>query len=96
MRRAACVRHAVSAGGYPRTEDAVRLLRAVPGVRRVAVAPYVVAPGFLPDRIVRGAQESGADALGEVLGASPELARLLLARYDEARAPVRRLAAVGA
>ncbi len=90
------VRPAFASASLPRTPDAVRLLRAAPGVRRVAVAPYVVAPGFLPDRIARGARESGADVLGEVLGASPELARLLLARYDEARAPVRRLAAVGA
>ncbi|MFD6420732.1 sirohydrochlorin chelatase [Streptomyces sp. NPDC060198] len=74
-----------SPGGFPRTADAVRALRA-DGVDRVAVAPYVVAPGRLPDRIVAGAAEAGADVLSEVLGASPALARLLLARYDEARA----------
>ncbi|MEU1788489.1 sirohydrochlorin chelatase [Streptomyces sparsogenes] len=72
-------------GGFPRTEDAVRALRAE-GVRRVAVAPYVIAPGRLPDRIARGAREAGADVLAEVLGPAPELARLLLRRYDEARA----------
>lgn len=72
-------------GGFPRTGDAVRALRAE-GVDRVAVAPYVIAPGRLPDRIVAGAAEAGADVLSEVLGASPALARLLLARYDEARA----------
>ncbi|MEU9792215.1 sirohydrochlorin chelatase [Streptomyces sparsogenes] len=71
-------------GGFPRTEDAVRALRAE-GVRRVAVAPYVIAPGRLPDRIARGAREAGADVLAEVLGPAPELARLLLRRYDEAR-----------
>lgn len=74
-----------SPGGFPRTADAVRALRAE-GVDRVAVAPYVIAPGRLPDRIVAGAAEAGADVLSEVLGASPALARLLLARYDEARA----------
>ncbi|MGW1469316.1 sirohydrochlorin chelatase [Streptomyces sp. NPDC002308] len=74
-----------SPGGFPRTGDAVRALRAE-GVDRVAVAPYVIAPGRLPDRIVAGAAEAGADVLSEVLGASPALARLLLARYDEARA----------
>ncbi|MFD6533475.1 sirohydrochlorin chelatase [Streptomyces sp. NPDC060184] len=74
-----------SPGGFPRTADAVRALRAE-GVDRVAVAPYVIAPGRLPDRIVAGAVEAGADVLSEVLGASPALARLLLARYDEARA----------
>ncbi|MBT2508747.1 sirohydrochlorin chelatase [Streptomyces sp. ISL-98] len=89
------VRPAFASAALPRTEDAVRDLRAAAGVRRIAVAPYVIAPGFLPDRIARGAREGGAEVLGEVLGASPELARLLLMRYDEARVPVR-LAAVSA
>ncbi|MGW0826011.1 sirohydrochlorin chelatase [Streptomyces sp. NPDC002845] len=80
-----------SPAGFPRTEDAVRELRAL-GCERVAVAPYVLAPGFLPDRIVRGA--AGADVLAEVLGAAPEVARVLLERFDRARAP--RLAALGA
>ncbi|MER0448975.1 sirohydrochlorin chelatase [Streptomyces sp. Edi4] len=77
------VRPAFASAALPRTEDAVRELRAM-GVRRVAVAPYVIAPGFLPDRIARGAAE--ADVLAQVLGAAPELAHLLLLRYDEARA----------
>ncbi|WP_369173259.1 sirohydrochlorin chelatase [Streptomyces sp. R28] len=80
-----------SPAGFPRTEDAVAELRAL-GCARVAVAPYVLAPGFLPDRIARGAAE--ADVLADVLGAAPEVARLLSERYDAARAPV--LAAVGA
>ncbi|MFJ5711338.1 sirohydrochlorin chelatase [Streptomyces sp. NPDC093105] len=85
---------AVQAGGLPRTEDAVRALRAEPGVRRVAVAPYVIAPGRLPDRIAAGA--AGADVLAEVLGPSPELARLLVERYAEAvRAPERVAVAAG-
>jgi sirohydrochlorin ferrochelatase len=78
------VRPAFASASLPRTEDAVRRLRAE-GVRRVAVAPYVIAPGFLPDRIANGAREAGADVLAEVLGASPELAGLLLRRYDRAR-----------
>ncbi|MFC8240289.1 sirohydrochlorin chelatase [Streptomyces chartreusis] len=77
--------------GFPRTEDAVRELREL-GCERVAVAPYVLAPGFLPDRIARGAAE--ADVLADVLGAAPEVARVLLERYEAARVPV--LAAVGA
>ncbi|MFD4759350.1 sirohydrochlorin chelatase [Streptomyces sp. NPDC058439] len=83
------VRPAFASASLPRTEEAVRTLRAE-GVRRVAVAPYVIAPGRLPDRIAAGA--AGADVLADVLGASPELARLLLTRYDEAR--VRRTRAV--
>ncbi|AZQ38272.1 sirohydrochlorin chelatase [Streptomyces cyaneochromogenes] len=80
-----------SPAGFPRTEDAVRALREL-GCERVAVAPYVLAPGFLPDRIARGAAE--ADVLADVLGAAPEVARVLLDRYDAAGLPV--LAAVGA
>ncbi|MFE9610050.1 sirohydrochlorin chelatase [Streptomyces sp. NPDC006012] len=67
--------------GFPRTEDVVRELRAL-GCARVAVAPYVLAPGFLPDRIARGARD--ADVLADVLGAAPEVARVLLERYDGA------------
>lgn len=77
------VRPAFASAALPRTEDAVRELRAS-GVRRVAVAPYVIAPGFLPDRIALGAHD--ADVLADVLGAAPELARLLLVRYEEASA----------
>ncbi|MET9435694.1 sirohydrochlorin chelatase [Streptomyces sp. NPDC006551] len=76
------VRPAFASASLPRTEDAVRALRA-DGVRRVAVAPYVIAPGRLPDRIAAGAAE--ADVLADVLGPSPELARLVVERYDEAR-----------
>ncbi|MER5903089.1 sirohydrochlorin chelatase [Streptomyces mirabilis] len=85
------VRPAFASASLPRTEDAVRELRAL-GCARVAVAPYVLAPGFLPDRIARGAAE--ADVLADVLGPAPEVARVLLERYDEARVPV--LAALGA
>ncbi|GAA2353322.1 sirohydrochlorin chelatase [Streptomyces violaceusniger] len=79
------VRPAFASASLPRTEDAVRALRAE-GVRRVAVAPYVIAPGRLPDRIAHGAEAAGADLLAPVLGPAPELARVLLTRYDEARA----------
>ncbi|MFF2961866.1 sirohydrochlorin chelatase [Streptomyces sp. NPDC057963] len=87
------VRPAFASASLPRTEDAVRALRAE-GVRRVAVAPYVIAPGRLPDRIAAGA--AGADVLADVLGPSPELARLLLTRYDEARVPFARPAPLSA
>lgn len=78
------VRPAFASALLPRTEDAVRALRAE-GVARVAVAPYVIAPGKLPDRIAAGAEAAGADVLADVLGPAPELARLLLDRFDEAR-----------
>ncbi|MGW2469059.1 sirohydrochlorin chelatase [Streptomyces bauhiniae] len=75
------VRPAFASARLPRTEDAVRELRAQ-GCERVAVAPYVLAPGFLPDRIARGAAD--ADVLADVLGPAPEVARVLLDRYTEA------------
>ncbi|MFF8297590.1 sirohydrochlorin chelatase [Streptomyces globisporus] len=81
------VRPAFASALLPRTEDAVRALRAE-GVDRVAVAPYVIAPGRLPDRIAAGAEAAGADVLADVLGPAPEVARLLLNRFDEARVPV--------
>lgn len=76
------VRPAFASASLPRTEDAVRELREL-GCSTVAVAPYVLAPGFLPDRIARGAAR--ADVLAEVLGPSPEVAQVLLERYDAAR-----------
>jgi len=87
------VRPAFASASLPRTEDAVRELRAL-GCARVAVAPYVLAPGFLPDRIARGAAEAEADVLAGVLGPAPEVARVLLERYETARTPA--LAALGA
>ncbi|MER5564761.1 sirohydrochlorin chelatase [Streptomyces goshikiensis] len=80
------VRPAFASAALPRTEEAVRALRAE-GVRRIAVAPYVIAPGRLPDRIADGAAAGGADVVADVLGAAPELARLLLRRFDAAAAP---------
>ncbi|MEZ0161597.1 sirohydrochlorin chelatase [Streptomyces althioticus] len=85
------VRPAFASASLPRTEDAVRELRGL-GCARVAVAPYVLAPGRLPDRIVRGASE--ADVLADVLGPAPEVAQVLLDRYDAARTPL--LTALGA
>jgi sirohydrochlorin ferrochelatase len=84
------VRPAFASASLPRTEQAVRELRAA-GCARVAVAPYVLAPGFLPDRIARGAAE--ADVLADVLGPSPEVARVLLERYAATGAQA---AAIGA
>ncbi len=85
------VRPAFASASLPRTEDAVRELRVL-GCARVAVAPYVLAPGRLPDRIARGASE--ADVLADVLGPAPEVAQVLLDRYDAARTPL--LTALGA
>ncbi|MET8827939.1 sirohydrochlorin chelatase [Streptomyces sp. NPDC004610] len=78
---------AYASARLPRTEDAVRELFSA-GCERVVVAPYVLAPGFLPDRIARGAGVAGADVVGEVLGDGVEVARVVLQRFEEARASV--------
>ncbi|WP_049565131.1 sirohydrochlorin chelatase [Streptomyces sp. SBT349] len=83
------VRTAFASAVAPTTAEAVRALRA-DGFARVAVAPCVIAPGRLPDRIESGAAEAGADVVAPVLGAAPELARLLLRRYAAAAAGARR------
>jgi sirohydrochlorin ferrochelatase len=85
------VRPAFASASLPRTEEAVAELRAL-GCSKVAVAPYVLAHGFLPDRIARGAQD--ADVLADVLGAAPEVATLVLRRFRGAasKAPLPRFA----
>lgn len=48
--------------------------------RRVAVASYLLAPGFFHDRMAA----CGADLISEPLGDHDAVARLVLRRYDEA------------
>jgi sirohydrochlorin ferrochelatase len=72
-----------SAAG-PRTDEAVRALRdagASAGAGRVAVATYLLAPGYFADKVRDGARRAGADAVSGVLGAAPEVARLVVERY---------------
>lgn len=64
----------------PATGEAVRAFRAE-GRRHIAVASLFLAPGSLPDRAAELALEAGAVAVSEPLGAHPELARTILARY---------------
>jgi sirohydrochlorin ferrochelatase len=64
----------------PATGEAVRAFRAE-GKRHVAVASLFLAPGFLPDRAAELALEAGAVAVSDPLGAHPNLARTVLARY---------------
>ena len=79
------------ASGAPTPAEAVTgLLRA--GARRVLVATYLLAPGLFADRIRATALAAGAAAVSPALGASPEVAEVLLDRYQEAGS-VRRTAA---
>jgi sirohydrochlorin ferrochelatase len=47
----------------------------------VAVASYLLAPGLFADRLAG----AGADVTSAPLGDAPEVAGLVLARYDAAR-----------
>jgi sirohydrochlorin ferrochelatase len=66
----------------PGTADAVRWLRRA-GVGQVVVAPYLLSPGYLADRVAREARE--ADAVAPVLGDAAEVARVVLERYAQGR-----------
>jgi sirohydrochlorin ferrochelatase len=64
----------------PATGEAVRKFRAE-GRRHIAVGSLFLAPGTLPDRAAELALEAGAVAVSAPLGADPEVARTMLARY---------------
>lgn len=53
---------------------------------QVVVVPYFLAPGAFSRRVAEAAAAAGTGLVTAVLGAHPVLARLLLARYDEALA----------
>jgi sirohydrochlorin ferrochelatase len=53
----------------------------------VVVATYLLAPGYFADKIRAGAVSAGASAVSGVLGAAPEVADVVLARYRAAAAP---------
>lgn len=71
---------AFAAASPPATGEAVRAFRAE-GRRHIAVASLFLAPGATPDRAAELALEAGAIAVSEPLGAHPEVARVVLARY---------------
>ncbi|MBI2245217.1 MAG: sirohydrochlorin chelatase [Nocardioides sp.] len=71
---------AFASASPPTTGEAVRAFRGE-GRRHIAVASLFLAPGFLPDRAAELALEAGAIAVSQPLGAHPELARTVLARY---------------
>ncbi len=71
---------AYASAAPPATGEAVRQFRAE-GRRHIAVGSLFLAPGKLPDRAAELALEAGAVAVSEPLGADPEIARTILARY---------------
>ena len=73
-------RRAYASAAPPATGEAVRQFRAE-GRRHIAVGSLFLAPGTLPDRAAELALEAGAVAVSAPLGADPEVARTVLARY---------------
>jgi sirohydrochlorin ferrochelatase len=71
---------AYASAAPPATGEAVRQFRAE-GRRHIAVGSLFLAPGTLPDRAAELAVEAGAVAVSAPLGADPEVARTVLARY---------------
>ncbi|WP_340540297.1 sirohydrochlorin chelatase [Nocardioides sp. GXZ039] len=71
---------AYAASAPPATGEAVRAFRAE-GRRHIAVASLFLTPGELTDRAAELALEAGAVAVSEPMGAHPEIARVVLARY---------------
>jgi len=70
---------AYASAAAPTPGAAVDLLRAA-GARRVGVAAYFLAPGFLYDRAAASALEAGAAAVAQPMTDAPELVRLVEAR----------------
>lgn len=74
---------AYASAAEPTPAQAVALLREA-GAPRVAVVPYLLAPGYFADKVRRTTLEAGADVVADVLGPAPELAEVLLERYATA------------
>jgi sirohydrochlorin ferrochelatase len=73
---------AYASAAPPLPGAAVDLLRAA-GFRRVGVAAYFLAPGYLYDLAAASARAAGAVAVAGPLTDAPELVRLVAARVDE-------------
>ena len=75
---------AFAAAVKPDVPAAIASLRAR-GASRIAVASWFLAPGFLPDRVYNAARAVDPSVvIAEPLGADPDVASLILHRYDEA------------
>jgi sirohydrochlorin ferrochelatase len=71
---------AYASAAQPNVGEAVAQLRRS-GAERVAVASYLLAPGFFQGQLAA----AGADLVTAPLGAHPAVVDLVLARYDQAR-----------
>jgi sirohydrochlorin ferrochelatase len=77
------VRPAYASAVGPAPEQVVTELLSA-GARRVVVASYLLAPGLFADRIREASVAAGAAEVSPALGAVPEVADVLLDRYQEA------------
>ncbi|MFC5828550.1 sirohydrochlorin chelatase [Nonomuraea insulae] len=70
---------AFASAGTPSLEEAMERLGSTPAAR-VAIASYVLAPGFFHERLA----SAGAGLVSDPLGADPDVAALIWHRYEEA------------
>jgi sirohydrochlorin ferrochelatase len=84
---------AYASAASPDPGTAVRALRDA-GAAHVVVASYFLAPGHFADKVRADSLLAGAERVSPVLGAAPELADIVLERYDEAIQDVRTATAV--
>jgi sirohydrochlorin ferrochelatase len=82
---------AFASAASPTPAQAVAALRDR-GAGKIAVASYLLAPGFFADRIREDSLAAGATAVSAVLGAAPELADVIVERYAQTRPATRRAA----
>jgi sirohydrochlorin ferrochelatase len=70
---------AYASAAAPSPADAVAALRRR-GAPRVAIASYLLSPGLFADSL----HDAGADVVSAPLGDAPEVAAVVLERYDDA------------
>jgi len=83
---------AFASASRPAPAEAVAALRDA-GSPRVAVASYFLAPGHFADKVRAESLAAGAAVVSPVLGAAPEVAELVVRRYEEALTAAREAAA---
>jgi len=75
---------AYASGAGPRPDEAIRALRAADPASPVVVASYLLAPGHFADKIRDTALAAGAAGVSAVLGDAPEVAIVIMDRYQAA------------
>ncbi|MFD7663898.1 sirohydrochlorin chelatase [Streptomyces sp. NPDC059788] len=81
------VRPALLCAGHGEDRSLARTARDLraEGRTRIAVVPYLMAPGCFFDHLAAEAERAGCMCTARPLGAQAAMARLVLARFDEAR-----------